>query len=47
MPDFAFVAPSAAALATAALPGIFILALWLTVATLLLTRVTRRLGARQ
>ncbi len=47
MPDFAFVAPSAAALATAALPGIIILGLWLAVATMLLTRVTRRLGARQ
>jgi ABC-2 type transport system permease protein len=47
MPDFAFIAPSASALAAAALPGISILGLWLAVATLLLTRVTRLLGARQ
>jgi ABC-2 type transport system permease protein len=47
MPNFAFVAPSAAALASAALPGIIILGLWLAVASLLLIRVTRRLGARQ
>jgi len=46
MPDFVFRPPSGAALATAALPGLAILGLWLALAALLLARVTRRLGAR-
>jgi len=45
MPDFVFRPPSGAALATAALPGLTILGLWLALAALLLARVTRRLGA--
>jgi ABC-2 type transport system permease protein len=47
VPDFRFAAPSGPTLARAALPGLGVLALWLTVATALLTLATRRLGARR
>ena len=47
MPDFRFVAPSGAALAGAALPGLGVLLGWLAVAALLLAVATRRLGARR
>lgn len=46
MPDFAYRAPSAETLATAALPGLAILIAWLAVALALLVLATRRLGTR-
>lgn len=46
MPDFAYRAPSARTLATAALPGLAILIAWLAVALALLALATRRLGTR-
>jgi ABC-2 type transport system permease protein len=45
MPDFTFIAPSGAALARGALPGLVVLLAWLGVAGLLLALATRRLGA--
>lgn len=45
IPEFAFVPPSGAALARAALPGLAILLVWLGVAGALLALATRRLGA--
>lgn len=44
MPDFTYRAPSGAALATGALPGLAIVLGWLVVAGLLLARASRRLG---
>ena len=47
MPDFRFVPPSSATLATAALPGLAIVAGWLAAALVLLAFATRGLGARR
>ena len=47
MPDFRFVPPSSATLATAALPGLAIIAGWLAAALVLLAFATRGLGARR
>lgn len=47
IPDFAFRAPSGAALARAALPGLAILLAWLVSASVLLARATTRLGERR
>lgn len=44
MPDFTYRAPSGAALAGGALPGLAIVVAWLVVAGLLLARASRRLG---
>lgn len=44
MPDFSYRAPSGAALAAGALPGLAIVLGWLVVAGLLLVRASRRLG---
>lgn len=44
MPDFAYQAPDAGALAVRALPGLAIVLAWLAAAGLLLGRATRRLG---
>jgi ABC-2 type transport system permease protein len=44
MPDFAWQAPDAGALAARALPGLAIVLAWLAAAGLLLGRATRRLG---
>jgi ABC-2 type transport system permease protein len=46
MPDFAFVPPAGSALATAALPGLAIVVLWLLAAATALVFATRRLGTR-
>jgi len=46
MPDFSFRPPNGAMLARAALPALLILLAWLTVASLALVLVTRRLGGR-
>lgn len=46
MPDFAYRAPSARALAIGALPGLGMLIAWLAVALTLLALATRRLGTR-
>jgi ABC-2 type transport system permease protein len=45
MPDFRFAAPSGATLAAAALPGLAVVFGWLAIASALLARATRRLGA--
>ena len=44
MPDFTYRAPSGAALAAGALPGLAIVLGWLVIAGLLLVRASRRLG---
>ncbi|MGK6354410.1 ABC transporter permease [Sphingomonas sp. DT-207] len=46
MPDFAYRGPSGAQLAAGALPGLATVLAWFVVASLLLARTTRRLGAR-